>query len=39
MPTKRVCTERRYSRYSEIRHNSRTYKIEIEDADNSNGSK
>jgi hypothetical protein len=38
-PAKRVCAERRYSYYSEIRHNSRTYKIEIEDADNSNASK
>jgi hypothetical protein len=34
-PAKRVRAKRYYSRCSEIRHNSRTYKVEIEDADNS----
>jgi hypothetical protein len=34
-PTKRVCAKRYYGRYGEIRHNSRTYKVEIEDVDNS----
>jgi hypothetical protein len=38
MPAKRVRVERRYSRCSEIRHNSRTCKVEIEDVDNSNTS-
>ena len=38
-PTKRVRAERRCGRCSEIRHNSRTYKIEIKDLDNSNASK
>jgi hypothetical protein len=38
-PAKRVRAERRCSRCSKIRHNSRTYKIEIEDADNSDASK
>jgi hypothetical protein len=34
-PTKRVRAKRYYSYYSEIRYNSRTYKVEIEDADDS----
>jgi hypothetical protein len=34
-PIKRVCAERRCSYYSEVEHNSRTYKVEIEDVDNS----
>jgi hypothetical protein len=34
-PVKRVRAERRCGRYSKIRHNSRTYKVEIEDVDNS----
>jgi hypothetical protein len=34
-PAKRVRAERHYSRCSEIGHNSRTYKVEIEDTDNS----
>jgi hypothetical protein len=38
-PAKRVRAARRCSYCSEIRHNSRTYKIEIVDADNSNASK
>jgi hypothetical protein len=38
-PTKRVRAERRYGRYSEIRYNSRTYKIELLDIDNSDASK
>jgi hypothetical protein len=38
-PAKRVRAERRCGRCSEIRHNSRTCKIEIGDADNSNASK
>jgi hypothetical protein len=33
--TKRVRAKRYYSRYGEIRYNSRTYKVEIEDIDNS----
>jgi hypothetical protein len=37
-PAKRVRAERRCSRCSEIRHNSRTCKAEIEDADNSDNS-
>ncbi|OCK72815.1 hypothetical protein K432DRAFT_314764, partial [Lepidopterella palustris CBS 459.81] len=36
---KRVRVERHYGRYSKIRHNSRTYKVEIEDIDNSKASK
>jgi hypothetical protein len=36
---KRVRAERHYSYYSETRHNSCTYKVEIEDADSSNASK
>jgi hypothetical protein len=39
MPTKRVRAERRYRRYGETRHNSRTYKVEIEDIEDSNKSK
>jgi hypothetical protein len=35
-PAKRVRAERRCGRCSEIRHNSRTCKVEIEDVDNSN---
>jgi hypothetical protein len=38
-PAKRVRAERRCGRCSEVRHNSRTYKVEIEDVDNSNASK
>jgi hypothetical protein len=38
-PIKRVCAEKRYSYYSKTRYNSYTYKVEIEDADNSNTSK
>jgi hypothetical protein len=38
-PTKRVRAERRCGRCSEIRHNFRTCKIEIGDADNSDASK
>ena len=38
-PIKRVRAERHYSRYSEIRYNSRTYKVEIKNLDNSNTSK
>jgi hypothetical protein len=34
-PAKRVRAERHYSRCSEIGHNSRTCKVEIEDVDNS----
>jgi hypothetical protein len=34
-PAKRVRAERRCSRCSETRHNSRTCKVEIEDVDNS----
>jgi hypothetical protein len=37
-PAKRVRAERRYGRYSEIRYNSRTCKVEIEDVDDSNTS-
>jgi hypothetical protein len=36
---KRVRAERHCGRCSEIRHNSCTYKVEIEDADNNNASK
>jgi hypothetical protein len=35
MLTKRVRVERRYRRYSETRYNSRTYKVEIEDIEDS----
>jgi hypothetical protein len=38
MPAKRVRAERRCGRCSEVRHNSRTYKVEIENVDNSNAS-
>jgi hypothetical protein len=37
-PAKRVRAERRCGRYSKIRHNSRTCKIEIVDVDNSDAS-
>jgi hypothetical protein len=36
---KRVRLGRRYSRYSKIRHNSRTCKVEIKDVNNSDVSK
>jgi hypothetical protein len=38
-PIKRVRAERHCSRCGETRHNSRTCKVEIEDADSSNASK
>jgi hypothetical protein len=38
-PVKRVRAERHYSYCGEIRHNSCTYKVEIEDADSSDASK
>jgi hypothetical protein len=38
-PIKRVRAERHYSCYSETRHNSRTCKVEIENADSSDTSK
>jgi hypothetical protein len=38
-PVKRVRAERHCSCCGETRHNSRTYKVEIEDADSSNASK
>jgi hypothetical protein len=38
-PTKRVCIERSYGYYSETRYNSYTYKVEIEDVENSNAFK
>jgi hypothetical protein len=38
-PAKKVYVERRYSYCSKIRHNSFTYKIEIENAQNSNAAK
>jgi hypothetical protein len=38
-PIKRVYAERHYSYYSKTRHNFRTYKVEIENADSSNASK
>jgi hypothetical protein len=38
MPAKRVRAERHCGRCSEVRHNSRTCKVEIEDVDNSNAS-
>jgi hypothetical protein len=38
-PTKRVRVERYYGHCSKIRHNSRTYKIELLDMDNSDTSK
>jgi hypothetical protein len=37
-PAKRVRAERHYGRCSEIRYNSRTYKVEIEDVDDSDAS-
>jgi hypothetical protein len=37
-PTKRVRVKRRCGCYSEVRHNSRTYKVEIVDVDNSDAS-
>jgi hypothetical protein len=37
-PAKRVRAERRYSYCNKIRHNSYTYKVEIEEVDNSNAS-
>jgi hypothetical protein len=37
-PIKRVRAKRRYSYCSEVRYNSRTYKVEIEDLDNSDSS-
>jgi hypothetical protein len=36
---KRVRLGRRYSYYSKIRHNSRTYKVEIKDVNNNNAFK
>jgi hypothetical protein len=39
MPAKRVCTKKRCSYCSKVRHNSCTYKVEIEDVDNSKESK
>jgi hypothetical protein len=38
-PVKRVRAERHYSCCGETRHNSRTCKVEIENADSSNASK
>ena len=38
-PANRVRSERRCGRYGEIRHNSYTYKIEIENINSSNASK
>jgi hypothetical protein len=38
-PVKRVRAERHYGRCGETRHNSRTCKVEIEDADSSDASK
>jgi non-homologous end joining protein Ku len=37
-PAKRVRAERRYRRCGETRHNSRTYKVEIEDIEDSDKS-
>jgi hypothetical protein len=34
-PAKRVCAKRHYGCYSEVRHNSRTCKVEIESVDDS----
>jgi hypothetical protein len=34
-PAKRVRAKRRCSRCGKVKHNSRTYKVEIEDVDNS----
>ena len=39
MPAKRVRVRQRCRRYSKIRHNSCTCKVEVEDADNSKASK
>jgi hypothetical protein len=39
MPAKRVRAERRCGCCSKIRYNSRTYKIELLDVDNSDASK
>ena len=38
-PAKRVRAERRCGRCREIRHNPRTYKVEIKNINNSNASK
>jgi hypothetical protein len=38
-PAKRVRAGRRCGRYGKIRHNSRTYKVEIKDVNNSDASK
>ena len=38
-PIKRVCAKRRCNCYSKDRHSSYTYKVEIEDIDNSEESK
>jgi hypothetical protein len=38
MPAKRVRAERHCGRCGKVGHNSRTYKVEIEDADNSDAS-
>jgi hypothetical protein len=38
-PTKRVRAKKYYSCCSKVRHNSYTYKVEIEDVDNSKESK
>ena len=38
-PTKRICRKRHCSVCSKIRHNARTYKVEIEDVEYSNASK
>jgi hypothetical protein len=38
-PAKRVRAKRRCGRCSKVRHNSCTYKVEIEDVDNSEESK
>lgn len=34
-PAKRVCAKRHCGYYGKVRHNSRTYKVEIEDTDDS----
>lgn len=38
-PAKRMRVGRRYGHYGKIRHNSRTYKVEIKDINNSDASK
>ena len=38
-PIKRVCRERYYKRYKEIKHNFYTYIVEIEDIEDSKASK